>query len=282
MNDRLVSQETIDWLLESQIPSIRYLTRQATCCTGRRRQRPSRPTGRQSWRVVRFLEILTGQTPAGHWAGEKSYYTPKYVSSHWSMQLMAELAAEPGDPRVRRGAEFMLADTARRWGERLENGHYGLACFWGNLLRYVQPSMPADDERIGRIVAYLGNEALESEWRCAYNDELPCAWGAVRALWGLALCPPELAHRTLAGHPGRRPGAFCWMNSPWFRPITQRPGSTHSALVPTQFPPLLPGRHSLYAAGAGRTRRFAASQSAEEATNWLSESPPEERPLAGR
>ena len=192
MNDRLVSQETINWLLESQTPSIRYLTRQQLL------HQPISAAAVQADRQAIMAsgpvpQILARQTPAGRWAGEKSYYTPKYVSSHWSMLLMTELAADPGDPRVRRGAEFMLADTAQKWGERLESGHHGMACFWGNLLRYALPSVPAaSDERIGRIVAYLANEALDSKWRCAYNDEMPCAWGAARALWGLALCPPEL------------------------------------------------------------------------------------------
>ena len=66
--------------------------------------------------------ILAGQTERGNWAGEHSYYTPKYTSTHWSMTLLAELAANPADERLRRGAEFMLADTeadARKAGPRL-------------------------------------------------------------------------------------------------------------------------------------------------------------------
>ena len=55
--------------------------------------------------------ILAGQTERGNWAGEQGYYTPKYTSTHWSMTLLAELAADPAGERLRRGVEFMLADT---------------------------------------------------------------------------------------------------------------------------------------------------------------------------
>ena len=34
-------------------------------------------------------------------------------------------------------------------------------------------------------------DATEAGWRCRHNDELPCAWGAARALWGLAALPAE-------------------------------------------------------------------------------------------
>ena len=34
-------------------------------------------------------------------------------------------------------------------------------------------------------------DATEAGWRCRHNDELPCAWGAARALWGLAALPVE-------------------------------------------------------------------------------------------
>jgi len=43
------------------------------------------------------------------------------------------MAADGTDERLRRGAEFMLADTE---AEARKEGH-GWVCFWGNLLRYA-------------------------------------------------------------------------------------------------------------------------------------------------
>lgn len=110
---------------------------------------------------------------AGHWDGERSYYTPKYTSTHWSM-LLAELAATQDE---------------LEWDAASEE--HDLSCFWGNLLRYALHCDYADDLRVGAIIRYLARDAQEGDWRCAHNDELPCAWGAVRALWGLAALPGE-------------------------------------------------------------------------------------------
>ncbi|RLC64516.1 MAG: hypothetical protein DRI48_07585 [Chloroflexi bacterium] len=178
----------VQWLLDAPAPSIRYLTLRhllecpetdAEVQAERREVHTSGPVP----------TILAGQTEAGNWAGEHSYYTPKYVSTHWSMLLLTELAADGGDPRLRRGAEFMLAATRAELGKALDEGKRGLSCFWGNLLRYVLHCGYAADPRMEAVVRYLVRDAGEGGWRCPYNDDLPCAWGAARALWALAALP---------------------------------------------------------------------------------------------
>jgi hypothetical protein len=176
----------IPWLLATRTPSIRYLTL---------RRLLGRPEDDAEVQVARremtasgpIPAILARQTERGNWANERSYYTPKYTSTHWSMILLAELAADPADERLRRGAEFMLADTEA--GLR-EDGH-GWVCFWGNLLRYALYCRFDDDPRAARLTDRVVRDATEAGWRCRHNDELPCAWGAARSLWGLAALPAE-------------------------------------------------------------------------------------------
>ena len=132
--------------------------------------------------------ILARQTAAGDWAGENNYYQPKYVSTHWSMQLLSELAADGNDERLQRGAAFMLSVAEKEIGLFLHGSEHGLSCFWGNLLRYALYTGFLDDQRLENIIDYLTLDA-EDEWRCKYNDDLPCAWGCARALWGLAAVP---------------------------------------------------------------------------------------------
>jgi len=106
----------------------------------------------------------------------------------------AELAADPTDPRLRGGVDFMLTATQNELEQAVDRGKRGLSCFWGNLLRYALHCGYADDPRISTVVRYLAHDVQEGSWRCAHNDELPCAWGAARALWGLAALPAE--HRS--------------------------------------------------------------------------------------
>ncbi|MBI4758300.1 MAG: aldo/keto reductase [Chloroflexi bacterium] len=180
--------DLIHWLLAASTPSIRYLTLRSLL---------TRPAGDPEVEAAHqaimtegpIPAILAGQADEGNWAGERGYYTPKYTSTHWSMLLLAELNADGADSRLRRGAAFMLAATQGELKQAITRGAHGLSCFWGNLLRYALHCGQADDPRVHAIVNYLAHDAQEAGWRCSYNGELPCAWGAARALWGLAALP---------------------------------------------------------------------------------------------
>ncbi len=181
----------IQWLLEAQTPSVRYLTLQWL------QERPHWDSElREAWEVMKdsgpIPAILGGQTRIGSWAGEQSYYTPKYTSTHWSMLLLAELATDPRDSRMRRGALFMLGETWDTLQERLEHKKHGLTCFWANLLRYSLHCNLDDDPRLRCILETLVYDGEQADWRCKYNDDRPCAWGAARALWGFAALPEHL------------------------------------------------------------------------------------------
>ncbi len=175
------------WLLATETPSIRYLTLRRLLDRSR-----ADPEVQAAWEEMKAAgpipAILANQTRAGNWAGERGYYTPKYTSTHWSMLLLAELAADGSDPHLQRGAAFMLAATREELERALQQGGHGWACFYGNMLRYAMHCGCAGDSRIQTIVAYLARDA-GGGWRCPHNYEQPCAWGAARALWGLAALP---------------------------------------------------------------------------------------------
>ena len=184
----MTSDALVTWLLQANTPSIRYLTT--------KNFRPANHTDSQ----VSFTEmenfgpipaILGKQAKSGAWQGEHSFYTPKYKSTHWSMLLLSELAADPSDGRLRRGAEFMLEAALKQPLWWLEEYQPGIACFWANLLRYSLHAGFIHDVRVDAVIGILVDNALRVSWRCHYNHELPCAWGAGRALWGLAAIPIE-------------------------------------------------------------------------------------------
>ncbi len=180
----------IHWLLNAGAPSIRYWTLRHLL--GRAE---ADAKVRSAWEEMHttgpITAILAGQTETGRWSGERSYYTPKYTSTHWSMLLLAELAADGADPRLRRGADSMLTATLGELEKVTGGEEHGLSCFWGNVLRYTLHCGFGCDPRVALVIDYLVRDAQVGGWRCAYNDELPCAWGAARALWGLAALPLE-------------------------------------------------------------------------------------------
>ncbi len=181
--------EFINWLLESPTPSIRYLT------LTRLLERPDDDTDVKAARAAIMNErivpqILAKQTATGQWADEHSYYTPKYISTHWSMMLLVEFAADGSDERLRRGAAYMLDATEKMLSEYLTQPAPGMGCLWGNIYRYVAYSGLGNDGRARRILAYLIRD-LGHNCQCPINHHLACAWGTARTLWGVAAIPPE-------------------------------------------------------------------------------------------
>ncbi|MBC7224099.1 MAG: hypothetical protein H5T59_07480, partial [Anaerolineae bacterium] len=176
------------WLLQAATPTIRALTLQHLLGHS-----PESPAVQEARRVIMqegpVPAILAEQEGPGYWISDRSYYSPKYRSTHWSMLLLVEHQADSADGRVRRGAAYMLQATAAEIAEWLREGRRGLSCFWGNLLRYALHAGLHERPEVALIAQFLVRDALEGTWECRHNWDLPCAWGAVRGLWGLAALP---------------------------------------------------------------------------------------------
>lgn len=178
----------ISWLLSAETPSIRHQT-----LTGLLEFPPDSPEVKEArqeiMRTGPVPTILARQTESGQWANEQSYYTPKYVSTHWSLMLLTELDIDGRDPRFQDGVHYMLETTASRLQERMEAGQTGFSCFWGNLLRYAGQAGLQSDQRFAQIVAYALHDLTGSHCQCEHNWHFACAWGVIRTLWGLTVIP---------------------------------------------------------------------------------------------
>jgi hypothetical protein len=182
------NNDVINWLLDSEIPTIRTLT-------GRYLQ--SLPADNPQVVADRAAIMTAGPVPAilahqaenGAWAGENSYYTPKYTSTHWSLTLLAELHIDGADPRFQRGVDHMLATKGPAIVHDLAEEKTGFSCFWGNLLRYAHHAGRGDHEIIQAMLHYAARD-IHTGCQCLYNYELACGWGVSRTLWGLAAVPP--------------------------------------------------------------------------------------------
>ena len=180
--------KTIAWLLESPTPSIRYLT--LTGVLGNPENDPEVQTARLSISAENPVRnILERQAPEGYWQYARHYYSPKYRSSHWSMLLLSELGLDPQHPAMQQGMAFMQASFAgdRRLREA-EAPYWG--CLSGNALRYHLYCGNPDERFIQPLLDFVVKD-LQHLSRCQYNNGLPCAWGVVRDLYGLALLPAE-------------------------------------------------------------------------------------------
>ena len=186
--DEMKENEFTSWLLNASSPSIRYLC--LADLIGYPAGEPRLVQARREIMTGGAVEaILDHQSRDGSWEGERSYYTPKYFSSHWSMLLLTELCVDGNDVRFQAGARHMLDATEKELQKNLDAHGHGWACFYGNLLRYVLHAGMEEDARTAKVIHFLCHDLLDSNCWCVHNGETPCAWGVARAIWGLAAIP---------------------------------------------------------------------------------------------
>jgi hypothetical protein len=159
--------------------------------------------------------ILAAQHPDGFWEKAGPGYATKYRGTVWQLIFLDQLGADPADARVRRACEYVLSHS------QAVNGGFGASgalagppppsavihCLNGNLLRALIGFGWLNDERVERAIEWEARATTGDgveRWfatgtcgpgfMCAANEKLPCAWGAIKALGGLARIP--VADRT--------------------------------------------------------------------------------------
>lgn len=167
--------------------------------------------------------ILDAQQSTGAWVKNGSGYSPKYRATVWSLLFLAELGADPDDPRVRLGCEYLLGHS------RAGNGAFSvyqtlapsgaLICLNGNLLFALQRLGFAGDPRVQTAIAWLARAIVGEapihycnsgtsgpNFACGVNLGQPCGWGANKAIRGLLQTPagvrPPIIDRALEAGAG--------------------------------------------------------------------------------
>jgi hypothetical protein len=187
--------ETTAWLMESQTPSIRYLT--LTKLLGKPVSDPETSEARLAIGPSDPVKkLFDAQNPDGSWVQPRHIYSPKYRSSHWTMLLLAELAADPQDERLKKGSDFMLTWVQGNMPQYLRRTEAGFGCFWGNWLRYQLYCGKGGDAFSSEVIRFVCDD-IERKGRCRYNADLPCAWSVARGLYGLALLPESQRDRAV-------------------------------------------------------------------------------------
>jgi hypothetical protein len=106
------------WLLESDPvnPGVRYFA--LTDLLGCAADDLEVITARQAIMTTGPVPvILRNQQLDGRWGDAigPGYY-PKYTGTIWSLIFLAQLGADGGDPRVRKGGDYVLTHTWSRYG----------------------------------------------------------------------------------------------------------------------------------------------------------------------
>ncbi len=206
--DRL-SADPLPWLLAEDAPVVRHLAlRQLLDLPADDPQVVQ--ASRAAMRSEPIAGFLAAQDPAGWWAAPGAGYGPKYASTVWTLVFLDQLGADGRDERIRRGCTYLLEHA------QASNGGFGAAstrgapapstvihCLNGNLLRALLGFGWFDDERVQASIRWQAaaitgagdirfyrSSVPGPGFACGANDGEPCAWGATKAVLGLARIPP--------------------------------------------------------------------------------------------
>jgi hypothetical protein len=215
-DDKMKQNGVLDWLLEEDAgnPGVRYFALRDL--VGKGDDDPEVVAARQAVMATGPVPvILANQDPAGFWAKPAPNYGPKYRGTLWQIVFLAQFGADGRDERIRTGCDYVLNHYQVPDGGLSATGvRSGLIhCMQGNLVAALIDLGWLGDERLERAIDWLArsitgegiapNTDTKAPIRylrsansgpgflCSANDQLPCAWGAVKAMLGLSKVPPE-------------------------------------------------------------------------------------------
>ncbi len=204
-----VSQQ-LSWLLEkdAENPGVRYFALKELVDSESSDLKAAQEAVMTSGPVPTILE---NQHPDGYWV--KPGYLPKYNGTMWSIIFLAQLGADGHDPRIQKACEHLFDyATAEHGGLSMDGRNSGLIhCLQGNLCAALIDFGYLGDERLQAALEWLARSItgegiapntdkkapvhyLKSAnsgpgFLCSANNQLPCAWGAVKAMWALSKVP---------------------------------------------------------------------------------------------
>lgn len=207
-----LNADPLPWLLAEDTPAVR-----ASALRGLLDRPEADPEVRQARASAMvsgpIAAILDAQHPDGYWVKPGAGYGPKYTGTVWQLIFLDQLGADGTDDRVRKGCEYLLRHAATSSGgfgctaamsEAPPPPSLVIHCLNGNLLRALIGFGWLEDERVQRAIdwqarsitgdgfdRYYLSSTCGPGFCCAANDKLPCAWGAIKALLGLACIPEE-------------------------------------------------------------------------------------------
>ncbi len=208
------NHDATSWLLEESTPGIRYLALRDLLRLPR--EDPDLAAARaRAHAEGPIAAILEQMQPDGYWVEQGPGYSPKYHATVWSLLTLAQLGAEIGeDERIKLACDYYLDQALTAFGQISASGNpSGMAdCLQGNMC-WAMVTLGCEDERLeqafdwmarsvtgegiaassarGSDPRYYASGKCGPGFRCAANNKLPCAWGAVKVMQALSALPEE-------------------------------------------------------------------------------------------
>jgi len=191
----LITDGVVEWLLEPDAPSVRYFA--LVDLLGRRRTDPQVCQARRAIMDVGVVpKVLARQQDGTYWEGRENFYVgEKYKGTVWTLIILAELAADGNDPRIRNACEYIL-----EWSQdRLSGGFaYQGSAETGGGHDHVVPCLTGNMVWALARFGYLNDPRWKQggEWIAKYQrfddgvSQAPRGWpfNTRKSCWGRHTC----------------------------------------------------------------------------------------------
>lgn len=173
---------TMDWLLEENQPSIKYLT--LTQLLKKPENDPEVQSVKQLIPKVGWAaEILAKQHPGGWWVDGESLYRPKYLSTNWMLLILSDLGLTKANPQISKACNLWMSRFAKKDGgfgsERWSKGHL---CTVGNTARALVKFGYGDHPKVKRSFDWLlKNQSKKGGWSCFGSGRNLDSWEPMSA-----------------------------------------------------------------------------------------------------
>jgi hypothetical protein len=159
------------WLLDGD-PAIRWrVLRDVVGAAERTVERERRRVAREGWGA----RLLARQDPDGRWAGGRSsdsgLYSPKWISTTYTMLLLRDFGLPVNNPRARRACTLLLDEGLERDGGinyGIGGKRWGVSetCITGMVLSILS-YFAYDDDRLDTVAGYLLEQQMpDGGWNC--------------------------------------------------------------------------------------------------------------------
>ncbi len=219
----------IEWLLESNNPSVRFFTLKDLLDYA-----ADDPEVLKAKNAImddrRISKILSKQNQEGHWEFPEKPYLPKYKSSYWQVMILAMLGVNESNMQIQRAIKHIfqfqhaeggfteLSEIGAREEHRfaikrsLKKGREPppfdtwaeskireseLTCLTGNVIHALVRLGHTDDERVLRALKWLiAVQNVDGGWLCPYwkahiKDKHGCFMGTITPLHAFSEFPTK-------------------------------------------------------------------------------------------
>ncbi|MDE1822560.1 MAG: hypothetical protein KGJ23_16260 [Euryarchaeota archaeon] len=133
------TREVLDWLLEEDQPSVRYLT--LTQLRGKSEKDSEVKRAKARIPSVGWVaQALSRREPGGWWVRDGGRMEPRFLGTHWTLLALADLGATREIPEVRESCEYWMKKSPLVGGGvgglgrgKGSNGYWGFLIIPANL-----------------------------------------------------------------------------------------------------------------------------------------------------